>query len=53
MITNIFSPLSYVALFGSGMGKNQDSGIRDKHPGSATLVQPEGPVYGTCSCNNI
>jgi hypothetical protein len=42
-----FSPLSFVAVFGSGirdpgsgMGKNQDpgSGIRDKHPGSATLA---------------
>jgi hypothetical protein len=39
-----FSPLSFVAVFGSGMGKNQDpgsgSGIRDKHPGSATLISP-------------
>ncbi len=28
---------------GSGMGKNQDpgSGLRDKHPGSATMVQCE------------
>jgi hypothetical protein len=48
-----FSPLSFVAVFGSGirdpgsgildpgsgMGKNQDpgSGIGDKHPRSATL----------------
>jgi hypothetical protein len=54
MTTNFFSPLSFVAVFGSGfrdpgseirdpgsgMGKSQDpgSGIRDKHPGSATLV---------------
>jgi hypothetical protein len=53
MTTNFFSPLSFVAVFGSGirdprsgiwdlgswMGKNQDpgSGIWDKHPGSATL----------------
>ncbi len=39
MTTNFFSPLSFAAVFGSGMGKNQDpgSGIRDKHPGSATL----------------
>ncbi len=29
MKTNFFSPLSYVAVFGSG--------IRDNHPGSATL----------------
>jgi hypothetical protein len=40
--TNFFHP-SLLFLFldpGSGMGKNQDpgSGIRDKHPGSATLV---------------
>ncbi len=47
LTTNFFSTLSFVAVFGSGirvpgsgMGKNQDlgSGIRDKHPGSATLV---------------
>jgi hypothetical protein len=53
MKTNFFSPLSFVTVFGSGirdprsgirdpgsgMGKNQDpgSGIREKHPGSATL----------------
>ncbi len=30
LTTNFFSPLSFVAVFGSG--------IRDKHPGSATLV---------------
>jgi hypothetical protein len=29
MTNNFFSPLSFVAVFGSG--------IRDKHPGSATL----------------
>ena len=49
MTTNFFSPLSFVAVFGSeirdpgsGMGKNQDPGseIRDKHPGSATLPTP-------------
>ena len=47
MTSNFFSPLSFVAVFGSGiwdlgsgMGKNQDpdAGIRDKHPGSATLI---------------
>jgi hypothetical protein len=26
MTTNFFSPLSFVAVFGSGMGKNQDPG---------------------------
>ncbi len=30
-MTTIFFPLSFVAVFGSG--------IRDKHPGSATLLQ--------------
>jgi hypothetical protein len=46
MTTNFFSPMSFIAVFGSGirdpgsgMGKNKDpgSGIGDKHPGSATL----------------
>ncbi len=44
LTTNFFSPLSFVAVFGSGirdpgsgMGKKSGSGIRDKHPGSATL----------------
>jgi hypothetical protein len=32
MTTNFFSPLSFVEVFGSG--------IRDKHPGSATLPVP-------------
>jgi hypothetical protein len=41
-----FSPLSFVAVFGSGIrdprsgirdGYKSGSGIRDKHPGSATL----------------
>jgi hypothetical protein len=33
------SPLSFVAVFGSGIrdGQKSESGIRDKHPGSATL----------------
>jgi hypothetical protein len=48
MTTNIFSPLSFVAVLdpGSGMGKNQDpgSGIRDKHPGSATLEKMLGRI---------
>ncbi len=43
---NFFSPLSFVPLFGSGMGKNQDpgSGINNKHPGSATLHFPVFPL---------
>jgi hypothetical protein len=56
MTTNFGLPLSFVAVFGSGirdpgseirdqgsgMGKNQDtgSGIRDKHPRSSTLLRP-------------
>jgi hypothetical protein len=41
MTTNFFSPLSFIAVFGSGI---RDPGwveirIRDKHPGSATLVR--------------
>jgi hypothetical protein len=31
LTSNFFSPLSFVAVFGSG--------IRDKHPGSATLIR--------------
>jgi hypothetical protein len=62
MTTYFFSPLSFVAVFGSGirdprsgirdpgsgMGKNQDpgSGIRDKHPGSATLQKTFKAVIG-------
>jgi hypothetical protein len=43
MTTNFFSPLSFVAVFGSGI---LDPGwvkirIRDKHPGSATLQKYE------------
>jgi hypothetical protein len=48
MTTNIFSPLSYLLRFldpgseiqdlGSVMGKKSGSGIRDKHPGAATLI---------------
>jgi hypothetical protein len=50
MTTKFFSPFSFIVVFGSGIrdprsgireGKNQDPGsrIRDKHPGSATLVR--------------
>jgi hypothetical protein len=47
MTTNFFSPLSFVAVFGSGirdpgsgMGIHHDpeAGIRDEHPESATLI---------------
>jgi hypothetical protein len=35
MTTHFFSPLSFIAIFGSGMGKNQDPGsglnIPDPH----------------------
>ncbi len=41
-VTTNFSPLSFVAVFGSRIrdpdGKKSVSGIRDTHPGSATLV---------------
>jgi hypothetical protein len=44
MTKKMFSPSLFAAVFGSGMGKNQDPGwvkirIRDKHPGSATLIE--------------
>jgi hypothetical protein len=38
MTTNFFALLSFVEVLGSGMGKISGSGIRDKHPGSATLL---------------
>ncbi len=36
---NLFSHLSFVAVFGSGIrnGQKSESGIRGKHPGSETL----------------
>jgi hypothetical protein len=39
-MTNFFSPLSFVDVFGSGIrdGYKSGSGIQDKHPGSATLI---------------
>jgi hypothetical protein len=38
-MTKFFSPLSFVAVFGSGIryGSKSGSRIRDKRPGSATL----------------
>jgi hypothetical protein len=47
MTTKFFSPLSFVAVFGSGI---RDPGwvkirIRDKHPGSATLLVPIESFY--------
>jgi hypothetical protein len=48
MTTNFFSPLSFVAVFGFGIrdlgseiDKKSGSGIRGKHPGSATLDRIE------------
>ncbi len=43
MTTNFFSPLSFVAVFGSGIrdpgsGMGKKVRIRDKHSGSATLI---------------
>jgi hypothetical protein len=68
MLTNFFSPLSFVTVFGSGIRDpgwvKSGSGIRDKHPGSATLNLPllnywredvsgcvglPGPAYGQLS----
>jgi hypothetical protein len=43
LITNFFSPLSFVAVFGSGI-RDPGSGIQDKHPVSATLVL--GHIFG-------
>ncbi len=46
MTTTFFSPLSFVAVFGSGI---RDPGwvkirIRDNHPGSATLQKIGGQI---------
>ena len=40
MITNFFSPLCFVAVFGSGIRDPGWVNIRiwDKHPGSTTLI---------------
>jgi hypothetical protein len=47
MTTNFFSPMSFIAVFGFGIRdpgwvkiriRDLGSGIRDKHPGSATLL---------------
>jgi hypothetical protein len=47
MTKKIFSPLFFVAVFGSGIrdGKKSGSGIRDKHPGYATLVYLQNKMY--------
>ncbi len=44
MITNFFSPLSFVAVFGSWIRDPRwvKIRIRDKHPGSATLLALKG-----------
>jgi hypothetical protein len=53
MTTNFFSPLSFVAVFGSGIrdpgsgirdGYKSGSGIRDTHPVSATLFPRKGKI---------
>jgi hypothetical protein len=41
-----FSPLSFVAVFGSGMGKNQDLGSgmdKNQDPGSGIKVRIRDP----------
>jgi hypothetical protein len=40
MTTNFFFTLSFAAVFGSG--------IRDKHPGSATLLRTRSATYLKC-----
>jgi hypothetical protein len=54
MTTNFFSPLSFVAVFGSEI---RDPGwvkirIRDKHPGSATLIPPLKYNHAGCIHSN-
>jgi hypothetical protein len=50
-----FQPLSFVAVLGSGIpdGQKSESGIRDKHPGSATLsdVRKKTDLYQTMNEN--
>jgi hypothetical protein len=42
MTTNFFTPLSFIAVFGSGMGKNQD-------PGSGiNIPDPQNWIIGYC-----
>jgi hypothetical protein len=38
MTTNFLSPLSFAAVFGSGIRDGYKIRIRDKHLGSATLL---------------
>ena len=47
MTTNFISPLSFVAVLGSGIldGYKSGSGIRVKHPGSATLYSFQIPIF--------
>ncbi len=48
MYNKFFSPLSFVAVFGSGMGKNQDPGytfrIRNTASGQC-VVEPEQQLF--------
>jgi hypothetical protein len=52
MTTNLFSPLSFSAVFGSGIRDPKwiKIRIRDKHPGSATLLRKQ--VFGGEKHNN-
>ncbi len=52
LTTNFFSPLSFVAVFGSGIRDQEwvKIRIRDEHPGSATLIIREKKLHGSnCS----
>jgi hypothetical protein len=49
MTTNFLSPLSFVAVLGSGI-RDPGSGIRDKHPGSATLVDTKLKQSSLADC---
>jgi hypothetical protein len=55
MTTNFFSPLSFVAVFGSGMGKNQDPGSGINIPGSQHCPQhcPQHCKEGNKTTRNI
>jgi hypothetical protein len=41
LLLRFLDPGSGIRDPGSGMGKKSGYGIRDKHPGSATLLSPE------------
>jgi hypothetical protein len=46
MTTNFFSPLSFVAVFGYGLGKNQDPGSGIKIPEPQHSFLHKSDLYG-------